>query len=141
MALNETNILKDIMLAASAAGARLFRNNVAKAWVGEYKRYDRAQTVTVNKGDVVIRRARRLHAGLCKGSSDLIGWMPMEVTEDMVGKKIAVMTAVEVKTASGKVTLDQKRFLDAVELAGGLALVGRSGESVRRYLDEMCGRK
>ncbi len=42
--------------------------------------------------------------GLCVGSSDLIGFKSMTITPEMVGQKIAVFTALEVKTEKGKVS-------------------------------------
>jgi hypothetical protein len=74
---------------------------------------------------VLIHDARPLHAGLCEGSSDLIGWTPVTITPDMVGTTIAVFTAVEVKTGRVRVTEAQTRFLDAVTAAGGIARVAR----------------
>jgi hypothetical protein len=37
-----------------------------------------------------------LKYGLCLGSSDLIGWTIREITPDMVEKKVAVFTAIQV---------------------------------------------
>lgn len=133
MGVKETRIQAKILIEASKLGARLFRNNVAKGWIGKHKK-------TLN-GSILIEDPRRLNSGLCVGSSDLIGWTPIEITEDMLGKKIAVFTAVEVKTATGKVSDDQRRFLRAVEASGGLALVGRSAEDVRQCLADMLHRK
>ena len=55
--------------------------------------------------------------GLAVGSSDLIGWTA-------TGKFLAI----EVKRPYGKPTKDQRRFLDAVITAGGIAGVARSVE-------------
>lgn len=140
MGIRESNIQTRIHLAVSQLGVRLFRNNVAKAWIGKSIRFQSTKTVTVEKGDVLIKNARRLNAGLCVGSSDLIGWTPVTITPEMVGETVAVFTGVEVKTPTGKLTKDQKRFLNAVELAGGIGLVGRDAEAVRQYLAEMIAR-
>jgi len=67
----------------------------------------------------------KVEYGLCRGSSDLIGWRSIIVTPAMVGKRLAVFTAIEVKVPG--VRTDRKRleqqadFIAAVRLAGGLA--------------------
>ena len=96
---------------------RMFRNNVGQGWQG--------QVVSRELGAVVIQNARPLNAGLCVGSSDLIGWKTITITPDMVGQQVAVFVAAEVKTASGKVTNEQQNFLNKVTEAGGLAVVVR----------------
>lgn len=70
---------------------------------------------------LVLLNPRPFHAGLIKGSSDLIGWNSITITEDMVGKRVAVFTAVEIKTGSVKTTAEQKIFIDNVNKAGGIA--------------------
>jgi hypothetical protein len=60
------------------------------------------------------------------GGSDLIGFRPVEITPDMVGSTIAQFVAIECKSAVGKVSPDQQRFLDLVKKAGGCAGVARS---------------
>ena len=99
------------------ADVRMFRNNVGQGWQG--------QVVSRELGAVVIQNARPLNAGLCVGSSDLIGWKTITITPDMVGQQVAVFVAAEVKTASGKVTNEQQNFLNKVTEAGGLAVVVR----------------
>ncbi|MEO5375642.1 MAG: VRR-NUC domain-containing protein [Alphaproteobacteria bacterium] len=71
----------------------------------------------------------RVVYGLCPGSSDLIGFRTVTVTPDLVGRQLAQFVAIEVKTATGRVSPEQRRFLDAVERAGGLAAVVRSPEA------------
>lgn len=105
--MRESTIQNRIRVAVSRLGSRLFRNNVGVA--------------TTESGHTI-------RFGLCKGSSDLIGWTPMTVTEDMVGEQIAVFTAVEVKTTKGRVSKEQKAFIDAVQNAGGIGVVCRSAE-------------
>jgi hypothetical protein len=71
---------------------------------------------------------RLIRFGLCVGSSDLIGWVPLEITQDMVGQKVAVFAAVEVKKPGGKATEDQINFIRNVTRAGGYAGIARSPE-------------
>ena len=79
------------------------------------------QVQRMRDGSVLIKNARPLHAGLCAGSSDLIGWTVVEITPDMVGRKIAVFTAVESKTATGRATAEQLHFINTVRAAGGFS--------------------
>lgn len=119
--------MRSILLACSRGVTRLFRNNTAQAWVGRHVQFKRVETVTVQPGDVLIRDARPLHAGLCVGSSDLIGWTQRD------GR--AVFTAIEVKAERGRVTEEQATFIAAVQAAGGIAGVARSAEEARALLD------
>lgn len=121
------------MLSVSRLKTKIFRNNTAKAWVG-------SSSLRYSNGDVLVRSARVLHCGLTKGSSDLIGWTKIKITKSMVGKEVAVFTAIEVKTQTGKVTEEQKSFIDAVKKDGGMAGVARTpGDAaniISGYLDE-----
>jgi hypothetical protein len=103
---DERRIQSEIQLAASAGGgpARLWRNNTGalKDAQGQLVRY-----------------------GLCPGSSDLIGFRTITITPDMVGQRVAVFTAVEVKDR-GRPTEQQQAFINLVQQAGGLAGIARS---------------
>lgn len=109
--MSETAILRKILIRASELGARLFRNQV-----GVYE----------------LKDGRYLTSGLCVGSSDLIGWTLITVTPDMVGKTVAVFTAIETKAPKKHATEAQSRFIDAVTFAGGIAGVAHSVEDVER---------
>jgi hypothetical protein len=122
----EQTIMKKIMLAVSAAGARVFRQNTGMAWVGEPAPGTPGSMVRINPGDVVLRNARPLHAGLCKGSSDLIGFTPVEIKPEHVGTRLAVFTALEIKAPKGRVSEAQADFIAAVKRSGGIAGVARS---------------
>ena len=101
--MREKDVQNNLILHASQIGLTLFCNNV-----GMY---------TDKRGNVI-------RYGLCNGSSDLISWTPVTVTPDMVGKKIAVFTAIEVKLNKNgkyKATDLQKAFISAVKSAGGFA--------------------
>lgn len=124
--LSERQIQTQILLECGRGDARLFRQNVGQGWVG--------RLIRQQAGTVELAAARPLHAGLCEGSSDLIGWRTVEVTPDMVGQRLAVFTAIEVKTETGRPTPEQLKFLDAVRNAGGIACVARSVEDAERAL-------
>jgi hypothetical protein len=64
--------------------------------------------------------------GLCVGSSDLIGFQSITVTPEMVGQKVAIFTAIEVKTEKGKVSPEQSKFIDMVNNNGGIGAIVRS---------------
>lgn len=117
MAEPEGDVLKRIMKAASDQGARVFRNNTGQAWVGKVVK----QSATY----ITLQDYRVLNAGLIKGSSDAIGWCPVKVAPEMVGKQLALFLAIEAKTRRGVTTEDQDRFLLAVNSAGGIGFVSR----------------
>lgn len=115
--MTERSIQTRILLAiGKRPDIRLFRNNTGQGWQGQ----------TVRDGaKLIIMNPRPLMAGLHKGSSDLIGWKTVEITPDMVGQKLAVFCAVEVKTGSGRTTAEQDNFLQAVRDAGGIGVIMR----------------
>ena len=117
--MTEKNIQSEIHMALSKAGSVIFRNNTGMAWQGKSTR----------SGNItLIKDARPLHAGLCEGSSDLVGWTPIIVTQDMVGKTVAIFTAIEVKSEKGRATSEQLNFISKVKQAGGIAGIARSTE-------------
>lgn len=98
-------------------GARLFRNNV---------------------GCLQDKNGAWVTYGLCPGSSDLIGWTPVKIVPEMVGKNIAVFTAVEVKTIKGTVSKEQENFICIVEQSGGMAFVVRSeGQLIKLLVEQL----
>ena len=119
--------LRQILLTCSRGPTRLFRQNTGQGWVGQSRRFSRSETVIVQPGDVLIRNARPLHAGLCEGSSDLIGWTQRD--------GVAVFTAIEVKAERGRVTPEQAQFVEVVTAAGGIAGIARSVEEAQRLID------
>lgn len=112
---------------ATDAGSRLFRNNIARAWVGNrVTRFTGPQRIAVQAGDVLVHDARPLHAGLAEGSGDLIGWTRITITPDMVGQTVAIFTSAEIKALRGRATAGQIAWADAVSGAGGLAAIVRT---------------
>lgn len=131
--MREMDILRSIM-GLSTGVARLFRNNTGTFWAGKAERFNNPGAVLVQPGDVVIRSARPVDCGLCIGSSDLIGWVQVKITPDMVGRTVALFTAIEVKPEGGRVTPAQRQFLDVVRNMGGLGGVCRSVEEAEAVL-------
>jgi hypothetical protein len=68
------------------------------------------------------------------GGSDLLGFTVKTVTPDMVGKPVAIFTAVEIKTPRGRVSAEQENFIRVVNEAGGLAAIVRSPEEALRLV-------
>jgi hypothetical protein len=126
--MNETNTTRLIMLEVSkVTNTTIFRNNVGMCWIGNHHR--------LKDGSLLIREPRPLHAGLCKGSSDLIGWTTREITPDMVGKKVAIFTALEVKSERGRTSAEQFNFIQRLRECGGIAGIARSPEEARNLIE------
>ena len=133
--MSDRPFLNRILLACSRGPARLFRNNNGQGWVGKSWRCPKdGTTVTLSAGDVVVRNARPLHAGLCEGSGDLIGWRTVEITPEMAGTRIAQFVSLEAKEGSGRLSPEQRNWRDQVLAAGGLALEVRSAEDAEQAL-------
>ena len=114
MAKQENNIFNRIRVAVSETfGTRLFRNHT---------------------GMIKDERGQVHRFGLCKGSSDGIGFTPVTITPEMVGKKVAVFTAIEAKTLTGTATKEQKNFILIVKNLGGFAGVARSDEEANQLI-------
>jgi len=108
---SEAGIQQDIrLLLGSSPGIRAFRNNV-----GAYKAPD----------------GRVIRYGLATGSADLIGWQSVVITPEMVGQRFARFLSVEVKTPAGRVSPEQETWRQAVQKAGGIAVVARSVDDVK----------
>jgi hypothetical protein len=103
--LSEHEIQQRIRLACGRGTVRLWRNNT---------------------GALVDQQGRFVRFGLCKGSSDLIGLRSLEITPELVGLRLAQFVALEVKTAKGVLSPEQRAFLRLVQQFGGLAAACRS---------------
>ena len=115
----EQEIQQRIRLACGRGPVRLWRNNT---------------------GAMVDQQGRFVRFGLCKGSSDLIGLRSVVVAPEMVGKRLAQFVALEIKTARGVVSPEQRAFLALVEQLGGVAAVCRSVEAAEQALVLAHGR-
>jgi hypothetical protein len=113
--MTETELVRKIQLDLSTGDVRLFRNNVGRL------------------PDPVVPN-RYIHYGLCVGSSDLIGLRSVTITSQMVGRRLAIFTAIEAKSAKGRATREQKSFIETVSSLGALAGIARSIDEARSIL-------
>ena len=112
--MKESEISSQVEQALQASGVITHRNNVGCAkFKGVYVRYG----VGGN------------------GGSDWIGYLPVRITAAMVGRRLAVFCAVECKRdKGGKITPEQKHFIDNVKAAGGIAGFARSWQDARALI-------
>ena len=98
------------ILAALPPNQRLFRINSGMGWAGKVLKRDPRH--------IVIDSPRPFKAAP-EGWPDLCGWTEIEITPEMVGSKVAVFTAVEVKV-TGKLSAKQSAFRGIIESMGGI---------------------
>jgi hypothetical protein len=113
--MRESDIQNAILIALSEAGCTVWRQNVGTGWTGDVHR--------LANGDILIKNPRPLRAGLCKGSSDIIGIAPD-------GRFLAN----EVKSKTGIATKEQKNFIDRVSERGGIAGIVRSPDDALKLI-------
>lgn len=127
---NESSVQTGIMLAAPSMDARLLRNNC---------------------GVMQDARGNFVHYGVGgNGGADLIGWVQVKITPEMVGRTVAIMASVEAKSKDwrppGPVAMasggkDAKRWeaqcnwRDAILKAGGIACVAQSPLDVAQAIE------
>lgn len=112
----ETKLQAKIMLSVQHL-CRIFRNNVG------------------------FDAVRKVRYGLCRGSSDLIGWTRYRIRPDDVGRQVAVFTALEIKRPRRYPTAEQRNFLERVNQEGGIGLVCKSEEQAVRDIEAWVGQK
>jgi len=109
MGSREKKIITDILQGLSL-NKRLFRINSGMGWTGKIVAHDTEK--------IILKNPRPFH-GAPTGWPDLAGWETIEITQEMVGKEIAVFCAEEVK-ATGKLSKDQRQFKILLEKMGGI---------------------
>jgi hypothetical protein len=109
MAVSESEIMRQIQT-LSRGSVRLFRNNVG------------------------FDAQNKVKYGLMPGSSDLIGWTEIQIDSNDIGKKVAIFTAIEVKSEFGRIRPDQQIFVDYVKQCGGIAGICRSIQEAKSLL-------
>ena len=117
----EAPILQETRLEASRIGCRLFRNN---------------------RGFFYTMDGRKTRAGLeAVGASDLVGFTPITITPDMVGKTVAVLLCVETKKSTWKKPTteherEQEAFINFINGNGGIAFFLNNASDLKKRIDE-----
>lgn len=126
--MTESEVQQQIQIAAVSFNCILMRNNS-----GTLKRED-GTPVRFGLGNI-----SKNHSDAIK-SSDLIGFKVVTVTPEMVGMKLAVFTAIEVKAYPWKPNARDPReraqlaFLDWIQNNGGYAGFADSVDGFRRAI-------
>lgn len=128
----ESDLLRRIQVAACRNGdVRLFRNNQGGAWLGKVHRNP--------DGSVLIREPYHIYYGLGTGTSDLIGLRSVVITPEMIGQRVAIFAAVEIKRPGKRGTPEQKKFIEVVKSLGGLAGIASSVAQCEQVLTNRAG--
>lgn len=108
---------------------RLFRNHRGRFWAGKL--------VSFKEGIVKLLAASRVECGIGgDGGSDRIGAHQIVITPEMVGKTVAIFTAIELKKPTGGVVSEkQQKFIDFIIGFGGIAGHARSAEEIKILFD------
>jgi hypothetical protein len=137
MATPEAKASQEVKLRASEWGCKLFRNNS-----GALPNPETGIPVRYGLGNISKKHNAKIK------SSDEIGWTPVLVTPEMVGKTIAVFTAFENKTdkfiireqyPENSREAAQFKFIKIVKRAGGIGGFTRNAADVDRILEEYVG--
>ena len=99
---SEKTLTGDVIYSESETGSVLFRNDNGMGY---------------REGGAPFRY------GLGSGRSDQIGYKETVITNAMVGHKVAVFQAIEIKTRTDKISYQQIIFYLNVLLSGGIAQV------------------
>ena len=98
----EKSLIQDCRCSEAETGSVLFRNDNGMGF---------------RKGEKIFPY------GLGSGSSDQIGWKETYITNEMVGKHVAIFQAIEIKTLTDRIGYEQIIFYLNVKLCGGIAQV------------------
>lgn len=105
-----SNLNNALQLAGSKLGITLFKNP---------------------RGMVTLKDGRKFKYGVGpNGASDLLGYIKITITPDMVGKQIAQFTVVEGKAGDDTVKEKQSGFIEQVIRDGGRGCVARCPEDL-----------
>ena len=128
--MRESKVVDSILIDASKNKSRLFVNH---------------------NGLAVLQDGSVVKYGLGKGTSDLVGPTTITITEEMVGKEIAVFTAIEVKKGGWKMPKkltkhlqQQINFRNIIIKLGGISGFANSVEQyqtiIGNYINDLKNR-
>jgi hypothetical protein len=124
---NGTTLIQHILLNVSHGLVRLWRQNAGTAWAGKAKKYAKLDHVTVYPGDVVVRQGQPVQLGE-EGIADLVGYSIVTITPEMVGQRVAIFSAVEVKGEGDTPKATQLAYIERIRQHGGRAGVAYQPE-------------
>lgn len=142
---SESTVQRKIWLGLGSI-CTLFRLNTGRAWLSNLGPKKGVQKLS--DGAVLIKSARSIAIGFAYtngdpvvGTSDLNGWTTVEITPEMVGKHVAIYTAIETKeSGGGNKRAGQINFCDQVNAAGGIAGFANSVEAARGIVESWLKR-
>ena len=135
MATPEQKATEQVRLAASASGARIFRNNSGAA------KTDAGRMIYFGLGNDGSKVSKKLKFG------DYIGFKPVVITPEMVGQTLAVFVNLEVKPdghldktlrascIEGSREFHQRKTCEMVSKSGGYAGFVCNEDDVRNVLN------
>ena len=109
MAQEHQDIINNLLI-NQPPNVRLFQSRAGMGWTGK----------SVLKGAIRIIKNAVPFKGMPDGFPDCCGWTSVTVTPEMVGKTIAIFTAVEVKTGTQTLKKEQRAFRDIILRMGGI---------------------
>lgn len=123
--MRESDIQKQILIELSKQGTVAFRINAGSFWAGE---------ILSNKDNMLLMKNPRKVQGAPEGTSDIIGVTSVMVTPQMVGSRVGVFTAIEVKKPGQKPKINQENFIAKMRDMGAIAGVARSSEDALKII-------
>lgn len=101
-----------------------FRHDVGTAVIGGKQfKAKKDGIVKIKKGQQISIGGTLQRYGLIKGAGDRIGFKEVEVTQEMVGSKVAVFTSIEIKADGDRIGLDQLIWHFNVLISGGISRI------------------
>lgn len=142
---SESTVQRQIWLSLGRI-SKLFRLNTGRAWLSNM---GPRGVQKLADGSVLIKSARSIALGLSSpngepvvGACDLPGWTPVVITEDMVGRTVAVFTSIETKASGGgEVREKQRDWMAAVQRDGGIAGIANSPAAAEKIIREFIEQK
>lgn len=127
---DESTVQQEVQIIAKHYRCHLMRNNSGALLD------DTGRLVRYGLGNSSKQHQERV------ASSDLIGFTQVEITPDMVGKTLAIFTAIEVKKEAwnenkkfDKRETAQSNFIEFIKLMGGFAGFANSQNKLKEILN------
>lgn len=117
--MREADIQSAVLIALSEQGHYCLRVNSGQFWGGEVMSHD---------GSMLLLKHPTKIQGAVKGTADIVGCVQVVVTPQMVGKTVAVFTAIEVKQPGEKAKPHQENYLALMRSRGAIAGIATSSD-------------